>query len=193
MFVAERKTGVEALHVVNRINGHAAFADLAEDTVRVAVQAVERRPVEGGAEADGFLLAREVVETPVGVSGQSQPGKQARRLFNLGSRISDLGSLKIHLGIGGAYERKLAGQSFTVEITRDFSGFIRLRQGQPRKFQTGGRGHRADTGADGVPALEDLIAELRLAPRARDLPLDEAVMGFDCIADLSQYAHGLSH
>jgi len=83
MCVAEWKTGVELIQVLNCIDRHAAFADLAEDTVRVAVQAIERRPVKGGAEADGLLLAREVVETPVGVSGQSQPGKQAGRLFGL--------------------------------------------------------------------------------------------------------------
>ena len=107
-----------------------------------------------------------------------------------GGRISDFGFLNIHLWIGGVYERKLARQSFAVEIARDFSGFVRLRQGQPRELQTGGRRHGADTGADSLPALEDLIAELRLAPRTRHLPLDEAVISFDCIADLGQQAHG---
>ena len=75
-------------------------------------------------------------------------------------------------------------------IWTDATGFVRLRQGQPRKLQTGGRGHGPDTGADSLPALEDLTAELRLAPRPRHLPLDEAVIGFDCIADLGQNAHG---
>ena len=88
MCVAELKTGVEPLHVLNRIDRHAAFADLAEDPVRVAIQAVERRPVKSGAESDGLLLAREVVETTVGVRSQSQPGKQACRLFGLA--IGDL-------------------------------------------------------------------------------------------------------
>src|SRR5438477_6183463 len=123
MWVAERKTGVEPLNVFNRIDRHAAFADLAEDTVRVAVQAIERRPVKSGAEADGLLLAREVVETAVGVSGQSQPGKQPSRLFgwaicHLRLAICALRcflGLQIHFGIGGVYERKLARQSFAAE------------------------------------------------------------------------------
>src|SRR5213075_277574 len=101
--------------------------------------------------------------------------------------------VQIHFGISGIYERKLARQSLAVEITCDFAGFIRLRQSQPRELQTGGRGHRADPSAGSLPALEDLSAEFRVASSERDLSLDKAVIGFDCIADLGQYAHGLSH
>ena len=132
------------------------------------------------------------METAVGVSGQSQPGKQARRLFNFGFRISDFGFLNIHFGIGGVYERKFARQSFAAEITRDFTGFVRLRQGQPRKLQTGGRGHGPDTGADSLPALEDLIAELRVAPRPRDLVFNEVVVSLYGVADINQNAHRLT-
>src|SRR5439155_18925391 len=77
VLVAERKTRVKPLHVLDRVDGHPPFANLTEDAVRVAVQSVESRPVEGGAEADALLLPREVTEALVGVLGQAMAGEKA--------------------------------------------------------------------------------------------------------------------
>jgi hypothetical protein len=89
MFVTQRKARVEPRHVLDGVDGHAAFADFAEYTLRVTVQAVKCRPVEGRAQAGAFLLFGEIVEAPIGVLGQSQAGKQARWFFRF--PISDFG------------------------------------------------------------------------------------------------------
>jgi hypothetical protein len=78
----QREPGVKPLHVLDRIDRHAPFAYLAEHSVSVAVQAVQSRPVERGAETEAFLVSREVVESSVGILGQAQSGEEPRRLFD---------------------------------------------------------------------------------------------------------------
>ena len=81
VLVVEREAGVEPVHVVDGVDGHAPLADLAEDAVGVAVQAVERRAVERGAQRGAALLLGEIMEAAVGVFGQAQAGEEPRRLF----------------------------------------------------------------------------------------------------------------
>jgi hypothetical protein len=59
------------------------FADLAEDAVGVAVDAVERRAVEGGAETLRALVRAEEMEARVRVFGEHEAGEQPRRLLRL--------------------------------------------------------------------------------------------------------------
>ena len=75
MLVAEREVRVQPLHVLDRVNRDAAFADLAERALGVAVHPVKRRPVERGAEADRALVLGEIVKSRVRVVGQAQPCK----------------------------------------------------------------------------------------------------------------------
>ena len=47
MLVAQWKTSIQPLHVLESVDGDAPFANFAEDPLGVAIQSVERRPVEG--------------------------------------------------------------------------------------------------------------------------------------------------
>ena len=68
----------EHFHVGQRADGHAALAELAQRLGRVAVVAVERRHVEGDAEA-GLALAQQVAEARVGLLGRAEAGEHAHR------------------------------------------------------------------------------------------------------------------
>ena len=80
---AEIEAVVEPDHVLDRVDRHAAFADLAEDAGGIAVDAVKRRPVERRAEALRALVRAEEMETLVRVFREHQAGEEARRLFRL--------------------------------------------------------------------------------------------------------------
>jgi hypothetical protein len=81
MRIVQPKAGVEPFHVVYGINCYAAFSDLTEDTVRIAVEAVERGSVECGAETHGSLLMGEIVEAFVRVFGKSEASEKPCRLL----------------------------------------------------------------------------------------------------------------
>src|SRR5437762_10040186 len=106
MWVAQREPRIKALHVLEGVNGHPPFADLAEHPVGIAVEAVKGRTVEGGAEPNVFLMSREVVEALVAVFSQAEAGEEAGGFF--GFRISDFGFrlfLKVHLPVGAVGKR----------------------------------------------------------------------------------------
>jgi hypothetical protein len=52
------------------IAGHAALADFSENAVRVAVDAIKCRSIEGGAESVSALMPGQIMETFVRVFGQ---------------------------------------------------------------------------------------------------------------------------
>jgi len=154
-----RRTKIEPVvkphHVFDRIDGHAALADFPEDAVRVAVDSIKCRAVERGAQSFRALMGAEKMKTLICVLGQHQTREQPRRLFRF--RISDharpartgfrilLSGFRcpvsafgqIHLAIGAIQKRKLAGQSFAEQITRNLARLIDLRQRQTRQRQTG--------------------------------------------------------
>ena len=156
MFPAQRKAGIKPFHVFHGIQRHAAFADFPEDAVGVAVEAVECRAVESGAESDVFLMAREVVEAVVGVFGQGQPGEKARGFLG----VFCAGIYQVHFAISGVHEREFTGQSFSIEVAGDFTRFIGQRQGQARQFQGGGDGYRPQATTSGLPTCHQLLTEL---------------------------------
>ena len=69
VLVAERKTRVKPLHVLDRVDGHPPFANFAEHAIRVAVQPIECRTIESRAQPDISLLAGQVMEALVRVLG----------------------------------------------------------------------------------------------------------------------------
>src|SRR5262249_28102076 len=79
----EIKTIVKADHVFDRIDRHAALADFSRDTIGVAIDAVERRAIERGAEPVRALMLGQIMKTLVGVLGEHQAGEQTRWLFGL--------------------------------------------------------------------------------------------------------------
>jgi hypothetical protein len=123
-FATERESAIELLHVVDRIDGNATLSDLAEDTISVAVESVERWPVEGSTQSDAALVLSEKMKALIGIFGEAEPGKKARGLLRL-----RIGSLRcaIHLRIGGIHEREFAGQSVREKITCNFTGIISVR------------------------------------------------------------------
>ena len=80
---AEVEAVVEPDHVLDGVDRDAALADLPEHAVGVAVQAVQRRPVERGAQPRAALVAGEVMEAFVRVLGQTKAGKEASGFFRL--------------------------------------------------------------------------------------------------------------
>ena len=188
MRVAEREAGVEPLHVFDGVDGYAALADLSEDAIRVAVEAVERRAVEGGAEADAALVMGEEVEARVGVLREAEAGEEARRL--LGRDVAGgTGALPIHLAIDGVCEREFAGQSVAEHDPRDLAGLVRHGQGERGQFEAGGCAHRADAFADRLPAREQLCAKPGVFARAAHLFGDEERVSFDAVTDAGESAH----
>ena len=80
---AEIEAIVEPHHVFDGVDRHAAFTDFAENAVRIAIDAVKRRPIERGAEALRALVRAEEMESLVRVFREHQAGEQARRLLGL--------------------------------------------------------------------------------------------------------------
>ena len=129
---------VEAHHVFVGVDGETAFADFSEDAVRVAVDAVKGRPVEGRAEARAALVTGEIMKTLVRIFGQTEAGEEARRffrflrlhsgvavpaifrvaVFSVRARFAKTAAfrfaqrLEIHFAIGAVGEGKLARQTF---------------------------------------------------------------------------------
>ena len=76
--VGEREAVEQDLHVLQRGDGDAALAELAEGLGGVGVVAVERGHVEGDREA-GVALREQVLEAGVGLLGGAEAGEHAHR------------------------------------------------------------------------------------------------------------------
>src|SRR5205814_1279839 len=122
------------------VNGHSPFTDFTKDAIRVAIEAIKRGTVKGGAEPDMPLMAREVVEPVVGVLGQPKPGKEAGRLLDGGFQTA-AHSFEIHFSVSSVHEWKFTGQPFAQKIARDLAGLVCLGQSQTRDFQASRGGH----------------------------------------------------
>ena len=89
-----RRADIEAVvkpdHVFDGVDRDAAFADLAEDAVGVAVDAVKRRPVERGAETLRTLVRAEKMEPLVRIFREHQTRRKAGRLLRLATAPSVL-------------------------------------------------------------------------------------------------------
>ena len=75
------KPVVEANHVLDRVDRHAALADLADHAVGVRIDAVKRRTVKGGAETFRALMRAQEMETLVRVFREHEAGEEPRRLL----------------------------------------------------------------------------------------------------------------
>src|ERR1041385_3169397 len=162
MLIAEWEVCVKPLHVLDGVNRHAAFADLAKHAVGIAVEAIKCWAIERRAQADGPLMLREIVEASIRVFSQAESCEQPRRLFNFSFLFSAFSFLQVHLAIRRVHEWKLAGQSLAEKVARDFTRLVSLRQRESRKFQAGRRGDFADTVARGTPALKQLSTKRRI-------------------------------
>ena len=80
---AEIKAIIEPYHVFDRVDGHAALPDFSEDPIRVAIDAIERRPIERGTEPVRALMPGQIMKTLVGILGEHQAREQSRRFFGL--------------------------------------------------------------------------------------------------------------
>ena len=99
-------------HVVERIDGDAEPADLAERARIVAVQAHERRQIEGGAEA-GLALVEQEPEALVGLPRRAEAGELAH-----GPQPA-----AVHGGVDAAREGILPGIAevgFGIEVAEVF-------------------------------------------------------------------------
>ena len=85
-------------HVVERVDGDAEPADLAERARVVAVEAHQRRQVERGAQA-GLALVEQELEALVGLPGGAEAGELPHRPQ----------PAAVHGGVDAARERVLAG------------------------------------------------------------------------------------
>ncbi len=81
MRIAQRKTRIKLLHVVDGSDSDTAFADLAKDPLRIAVESVQGGAVERCAQADILLVLGQRMEPFIGIFGQIQPGKEPGRFF----------------------------------------------------------------------------------------------------------------
>ena len=99
----EVEAGEEPLHVLDRVDGDAAFADFAEHALGVGVHAVERGAVKRGGEAQALLVFAEVVETLVGVLREAQAGEETHRFLAAAALV------EIHLAVGGIGVGELSG------------------------------------------------------------------------------------
>ena len=80
---AEIKAIIEAHHVFDRIDGHAALPDFSEDPIRIAIDTIERRPIERRAEPVRALVPGKIMKALVRVLGEHQTREQSRWLFGL--------------------------------------------------------------------------------------------------------------
>ena len=78
---ADFETIVEPDHVLDRVNGDAAFPDLAHHALGVRIDPVKRRSVEGGAETFRALMRAQKMETLVRVLREHQTGEETGRFF----------------------------------------------------------------------------------------------------------------
>src|SRR5215472_14540412 len=83
MWRAEIESVIEPHHVFDSVDRDAAFADLPEDAIRIAVDAVKCGAVKRGAESLRALMPCEVMKTFVGVLSEHQSREQARRFLGL--------------------------------------------------------------------------------------------------------------
>ena len=84
---AEIKPIVEAHHVLDRIDGHAALPDFSENPIRIAIDPIERRPIERGAEPMSALMSGQIMKAFVRVFGEHQAREQSRWFFGLRQRL----------------------------------------------------------------------------------------------------------
>ena len=168
-----------------------ALADLAEDAVGVAVEAVERWPVERGAEPHGPLLLGEEVEPRVGVLGQPQAREQPRRLLRRLGRFARVRRLlQVHLPVRRVGKGELARQPLAEQVPRDLPGSS--ARGSAR------RGSDKPVGVVTVPAParplqtpQHFGAEPLVLPRPAHLFFDVPFVPLDRVADLCERAHRL--
>ena len=193
MRIIQPEAVVEPFHVVDGVDGHAAFADLAEDAVRVAVEAVERRPVERGAQAHEFLLTGEKVEAFVRVFGQSKTGEETRGFFDCRClplcvawllRVPGVLAAQIELAIGAIHEWKLAWRPFAKEEPCKFARFVRQRKCHPREPKSGRGAGGSHFLEDSVPAPKHFVSKLRVLPRPIHLLAHENLVTLDRIGDI---------
>ena len=97
--IAERDAGEQRLHVVERVDGHALAADLAQRPRMVGVVAHQRRHVEGRRQA-GLPLVEQVAEALVGLLGRPEARELAHRPE----------APAVHRRVDAARERIAAGQ-----------------------------------------------------------------------------------
>ena len=129
--LAERDALEERLHVVERVDGDALAADLAERAGVVGVVAHQRRHVERGREP-GLAVVEQVAEALVGLLGRAEAGELAhrpepaavhRRVGAAGegilARVAEV-ALVVDVGVFGAVERldRLAGDRGVVYVVR---------------------------------------------------------------------------
>jgi hypothetical protein len=114
--LAEIDAGEERLHVVERVDGGALAADLAERALMVGVVAHERGHVEGGGQP-GLPVVEQVAEALVGLLAGAEAGELAH-----GPQPP-----AIHGGVDSARERKLTRPSDRVVLTADAGGQILVR------------------------------------------------------------------
>jgi hypothetical protein len=156
---------VEALHVLDGGDGHAALADFSEHAFLVGVHAVERGAVEGRREAVRLLALGEELEALVGVLGQAEAREHARRLFADVVVLFD----DVLLRIGGEGVGEAARQALLAEVAHHGPGLVEERQ---RDLGHG----RADEGVHGghgghavAPFAHDALADGGVLARALDL------------------------
>src|SRR5206468_7858612 len=203
---------VEPHHVFHSVDRHAAFADLAEYSICVAVDAIKSRAIKCRTKAMRALVSRQIMKTLIRVLRQHQTGEQTRRLFlwrqpcrlrfrlvcrrharrynlillktfNLANR------LKIHLAIGRVQIWKLAGQAFAKDVTCDLAGLIDFRQRKPRQWQPGWRTAHGNFRFDVIPASHQFAPKLLIGARAFNLVENELVVLIDRFNDFSEFAH----
>src|SRR5439155_7741321 len=170
------------------------------NAICVAVDPIERRPIERSAETMGALVPREIMKTLVGVLGQHQTREQARGFFCLRNSLIQLAAvlfeafdlanrLEVHLAVGGVQIRKLTRQAFAEEIARNLTWLVNFRQRQAWQRQSGRRPRDGNFRFDVVPASQQFTPELFIRPRALHLIENELVIIFDGFDDLSELAH----
>ena len=72
MLVSQWEPGIKPFHVFDGIDGNAAFTDLSQNTIGVAVNSIESGTIKSGAEANGVLVLSQVVKTAVRIFRQPQ-------------------------------------------------------------------------------------------------------------------------
>ena len=105
-------------HVVERIDRHAEPAHLAQGRGIVAIEAHERRQIEGRAEA-GLPLGEEEAKALVGLAGGAEAGELPH-----GPQPA-----AVHAGVNAARVRVLAGETevgFRIEVAELFGSIQRL-------------------------------------------------------------------
>ena len=68
--MAQRKSCIKPLHVINGVNSNAALTNLPGDTIGIAIQPVQRWTIESRTEPNRLLMTGQIVKAAVGVFGK---------------------------------------------------------------------------------------------------------------------------